>query len=460
MLQLHLNDPVALRLDGEEVKVRSRKQLLLLAVLAEGPRRREELAEIVWEHASAADARASLRNALSSLKRCLPVDLIVTEQNGISLNPGMLEVCTDSARPFMPGFDEAWALNRRVESTTEPAKGPLEIDPLVGTFEWMLERNPDEALQFLCATRSFWEAYDVHRALDVHERALLSSTSSGIHRLEVEGHKYYLQWIAGRLDPSLKGATQARDEAVIRNDHALASKLSTVIAYGLLSRGRFDAAVRSAQVSVTLAESAHHRPTYKWAAMNAGVICLHANEPELFRAFTGVAPTADTECDNPSFQAQIDLEMSCRWVQAARYDDAQAAVDRAMRYYEASHGRRMVGWSRLALAEINLLRGDLSAAEAHLRGVYDLGPEVSGHSLIASTDEMAAKIYFAQQRYDEAAFATARTILFRRQIGAVPSLYEQRSVQVVRDRLKARLTIQDRRRAFERARVSLTNAFV
>jgi len=110
--------------NGATVLLKTRRSLLLLAVLAESSDEglaRTALAEILWPDADLKSARDRLRNELANLNRCGAGDLIETDPQYVRLRPGRLrrdwqEVKShrDYRGDFMPGFDHDWAIDQRL----------------------------------------------------------------------------------------------------------------------------------------------------------------------------------------------------------------------------------------------------------------------------------------------------------------------------------------------------------
>lgn len=98
---------------GETVRLRSRKSVLLLAVLAVDPGHgwtREQLAEIFWADHGDEQARSSLRTALSDIRRHLREDAIVIAGNAVKLGAG--RVVTDVGRlRALAASDHQWQLD-------------------------------------------------------------------------------------------------------------------------------------------------------------------------------------------------------------------------------------------------------------------------------------------------------------------------------------------------------------
>jgi DNA-binding SARP family transcriptional activator len=105
MLELAFLGSPVLRLSGLEVRVKTRKALVLTALLAlEGVQSRDRLATLFW--ADADDARNSLRNALSNLRETFGTHLVADR------NTVRLEVNVCDALAVLHG-DEAAALEYR-----------------------------------------------------------------------------------------------------------------------------------------------------------------------------------------------------------------------------------------------------------------------------------------------------------------------------------------------------------
>ena len=93
-MRLSTLGPLELRNRDELLLARRRKELVLLAILAQRaphPVPRQELAELLWEGRDAARARHSLRQALSDLHRALG-DALVVHGDAVALRAGAVEL--------------------------------------------------------------------------------------------------------------------------------------------------------------------------------------------------------------------------------------------------------------------------------------------------------------------------------------------------------------------------------
>jgi predicted ATPase/DNA-binding SARP family transcriptional activator len=89
-LQLHLLGRFRVERGGKAVRLPTRESRLLLAYLALHPEShaREKVAALFWPEVPDASARASLRNALSTLRRKLGKQLLEADRETVRLNPG------------------------------------------------------------------------------------------------------------------------------------------------------------------------------------------------------------------------------------------------------------------------------------------------------------------------------------------------------------------------------------
>ena len=137
-------DPWSLRLLGKMELRDSKKNLVpltaknifvLLAFLAEAkkePVSRDMLAEIVWESGSPKSRRDSLRNAIVTLRKCLPANALEISKDFVILNPNFIsadwleiESYEDYTGDFMAGLQQEWVLDRRIQIRNEACENAL-----------------------------------------------------------------------------------------------------------------------------------------------------------------------------------------------------------------------------------------------------------------------------------------------------------------------------------------------
>ncbi len=107
------------------IRLRTRPTLLVLFLLAETPGKawdRRRLAGMVWPESDLKAARESLRTALTELRRLLADGALISDKQTVALKPGAVEVpdlaqvnFRDYEGDFLPGFDQEWVIDRRIE---------------------------------------------------------------------------------------------------------------------------------------------------------------------------------------------------------------------------------------------------------------------------------------------------------------------------------------------------------
>mgnify|MGYP001971934523 CR=1 FL=1 len=106
-LCLHLHGPFRVTSGGEIVPSLSRRGQGLLAFLARQPDMRAErglLADLLWSDRAEAQARASLRQELTTLRQRLPEGAVQADRQAVWLDPGLIRVM-EGPGTFLQGFD-------------------------------------------------------------------------------------------------------------------------------------------------------------------------------------------------------------------------------------------------------------------------------------------------------------------------------------------------------------------
>lgn len=132
MLTIHLTGPFRLTGPGAPEQL-SRRAQAMLAYLAQQPGMRAErgaLADLLWSDRAEEQARASLRQELSVIRRLLPEGVLDADRQIVRLDPG--RVSTDRSGPgsFLDGFDlssegfEDWLRQERSAQDGQPRAVP------------------------------------------------------------------------------------------------------------------------------------------------------------------------------------------------------------------------------------------------------------------------------------------------------------------------------------------------
>lgn len=335
-------------------------------------------------------------------------------------------------------------------------KSVTEQSPLFATGEWLIERNPEEAISFLASTRSTWVIVNGARALDLHEKALQASAVPSLSRRLVQAQRLYLMWIVGKFSECLPQTQLSFEEAVLTGEIEVATILGNTLTYGLLSRGQFDLAIRYAKETHTLAASRKDPIELLRAERNMAIIEQHvghisASDDRIRRSqkFSDATASADETALHNVVMAGVNIR-------AGRLDDAALCLSQAKRYFEANNGMRMVAYTMLGKAELLFAAGDYSEALEVLEGIRQLGQDVMGHSLAASIDDLTGQLFAKLREFDVAAESLARSTLLRRRLGAKASIYESSALNPARRLLKEKLDEREIRAAFGRAKLSFT----
>lgn len=126
MLTIHLSGPLRITLENAPVGGLSRRGQAMLAVLALQPGLRAErmrLADLLWSDRSEDQARASLRQELSTLRRALPNGAIDADRQCVWLDETLVTVDQTGEGGLLDGFDlnsegfEDWLRERRQAET-------------------------------------------------------------------------------------------------------------------------------------------------------------------------------------------------------------------------------------------------------------------------------------------------------------------------------------------------------
>jgi TolB-like protein/DNA-binding SARP family transcriptional activator len=200
---------------GEVVSLRTRKCGLLLAYLAVAPGRshsRDQLAGLLWGDRQDEQARGSLRNALSDLRKALGDEAFAVDRDSVSLHPGRLS--TDYDRLSRAAQGEA----DRVALAEIYPGGFLEgHDPDTGDFSaWLLaEREKCRALAIRALEREIarlFEAGDLPAAI-AQARDLLA-----LDTLREESHRSLMRLYAASGERSLAISQFRNCRALIRRE--------------------------------------------------------------------------------------------------------------------------------------------------------------------------------------------------------------------------------------------------
>jgi DNA-binding SARP family transcriptional activator len=329
-----------------------------------------------------------------------------------------------------------------------------ETNPLTVTCDWLVERNPEEAASFLVGTRASWMAMGGRTALQCHKRVLDAYANNTPTRTLVEAQHLYLRWITGEFESSQRETQTAFSKAIANDELEAATILGTALSFGFLSQGRFKESVRHCQLVRQIALGAGKPLEIVKADRNLAIIEQHLGRDGVWENRIRSSSKTVEESGAPDEMAQQNLTMSLVLLREGKLDHASNCLAHARRYFEATSGRRMVGFCLLAQAMIQEETGDFLGAICTVEEIRSFGSDVIGHYLEAACNDIFARLHGRIGEFDFSAESVARASLVRRRFGSTPSIYEINQLNPTRRLLKEQLSEQDLRAAYHRAKLS------
>ncbi len=329
-----------------------------------------------------------------------------------------------------------------------------ETNPLTVTCDWLVEHNPEEAASFLVSTRSSWMAMSGKVALDCHQKVLDAYSIKTPVRSMVSAQRLYLKWIVGDFDSCHIETREAFSLALANQEIEAASILGTALSFGYLSQGKFREAIHHCKVIRQLAARFSSELDLVRADRHVAIIEQHLAKDGVWENRIRAASPIVEESGSPQEIAQQNLAMSLVLLREGKLDQATLCIAQARRFFEASNGRRMVGYCMLSQAMIQEEVGDYVQALNTIEDVKAMGTDVIGHSLAAACDDAIARLHGKIGELDFSAEAVARGTLLRRQFGSTASIYEINQLNPTRRLLKEQLTEHDLRAAYARAKLA------
>lgn len=336
-----------------------------------------------------------------------------------------------------------------VEPPRRSASSPLWI-----AAEWLLEREPSEALAFLRSTGGHWEVAPAANSLELHERALRQVKSDDPNWKAVRAQTLYIRWCLNGIADSLSPLEEAHAEALAEQDPETTLKLATVLAYCYLSTGQFARAMKIALELGKIAKATGNPDNVATAELNLSIFHFHAGDPKLAkRMMRRIGAQAE--------DATSMLVAGHRYLMAAQthLDDGDLTacderLQRAKQAFAASAGERMLGFAGIQEAELLDASGDPLRAREELTKVLGLGAGIIGHSAMAMAGDLLAEIDCRLGEFDLSAESLAMSRALRESLGTVASPRERRRLAPVRKKLVEKLGHDYLRRVIGRPRLA------
>lgn len=454
--RFELRDPA-----GELVVLKTKRSLLILAALAEsreGRISRAELARLVWPDSDSKAARDSLRNELALLRHAVPGRFLHIEHDSVRLDQRSFEFdwlnSHGGSEEFMPGFDHEWADQVRLRLATRTGSepivnaGPAPDRALLSSWQWMVETNPIEALEMLASAPTQAINMPLLPAIDLHERALELNPRETASRRLVESQLIYLLVLSGRIRESVPRAKTVFDLARKNGEPLAAARTAISMAYGHLSKGDFVNSVRCARAALKSAEIARVPRFEVEYAMQCSVILDHSGQHRQAEAMLLRNRTRVEEFGTPQMIASFAINSFDFLTVAGKHDQALRCLQTARRIYEGCGAGRMASWLEFGQALHWEASGQLDAALESHRRIQQMNMADVGHAVLSLSQDRMASLNCRLGEFDTAARTFARSVLFRRRMGTVPSLSERRLIGKTRLELASKLGSRDLRHFF------------
>jgi DNA-binding SARP family transcriptional activator len=327
----------------------------------------------------------------------------------------------------------------RPDSASPPASTPPASHPMLAAAEWLLDRNPDEALAFLASTESQWLSMATEKSLTLHWRTLAASKQTGPKRTAVEARHAYLLSLSGKLAPYLARTEETYKEALAVCDASTCFRLAAALSYGYLSKGEFDQALRYARAAREDAFKRNEPFIMAEAELLLSIIEVHTGHIEEGNRRCAEAYARIQICGDAIANASYGIVRARSLLEKGRLEDAAQLIQSARRVVESNQLERVRAWVLHSEAALSEAAGDNLMARAKAIEIKEIGPEVAGHSVIALADDLLTTIDCQLREFDTAAEAFARATAFRKHLGTVASRFERTkidpSIRLLQDRL-------------------------
>ena len=453
MLRLTLFGRFALAdAEGREIAVPARKARALLAYLALSPgmsRSREEIMALLWSSRAEAQARGSLRQVLSGLRKQIG-DALVTDNERASLDPRRISVNMEGEQELLAGFHlneegfEEWLRDERLSRQAGKAaqvRDKEKPDIAVLPFENMASEPDQDAFcdgitEDIITELSRFSAFTVYSpwssfsydpdktteeiALELEiDYVLEGSVRRAGDRARITAMLFDVEtvnhvWVQ-RYDRDLADIFAVQEEVAQQITTAVAAKIEVDAYEEALRRPE---AQRSAYDYVLLGERAQHQD---WTSPKAEAFYEKAIsvEPDCARAYANLAnwhaSNLRSKCTDPGAvhprvralgekalslapnRASVLASLSDAYVTIGENTLARQCVDKAIRLNPNHHSVMILAASTYAWL------GEVATAQRWLAR-YQLHDPL----WISAAMEVSLVVHYAAERYEEAVAAIAR----------------------------------------------------
>lgn len=327
----------------------------------------------------------------------------------------------------------------------------VEHHPLIESAEWLMDHTPSDAVKMLAATSSSWLSMPIEKAKSLMERGLAQHGGTESERMRVKAHLWQIKVMQGQVGTPLAEVERALERTLEAGESVSASRISSALAYGNLSRGEFRAAMRCAKNAVSMAKLSADKTLQVEMKVNLAIMISQlGKEEQAFKMFEALGPEVE-EHGTPQMLSGYLTIVADGARREGRFDIADARITRAKRILESCGASR--SWQWILLTEATLLEGlgELGAAREKCMRVLKIGPEVGGQAVIAVAGEQLARIEVGLKEYVSAAEFLGKVSAYRKTVGSVPSITERHGIRKIKQVLGERLDARELRAAYYRS---------
>ncbi len=333
------------------------------------------------------------------------------------------------------------------------ASANLEVahHPLIESAEWLMDHTPSDAVKMLAATSSSWLSMPIEKAKSLMERGLAQGGGTESERMRVKAHLWQIKVMQGQVGTSLAEVERALEQTLAAGESVSASRISSALSYGNLSRGEFRGAMRCAKTGVAMADLSADKTLQVEMKVNLAIMISQlGREEQAFKMFEALGPEVE-EHGTPQMLSGYLTIAADGARREGRFDIADARISRAKRILESCGASR--SWQWILLTEATLLEGlgELGAAREKCMRVLKIGPEVGGQAVIAVAGEQLARIEVGLKEYVSAAEFLGKVSAYRKTVGSVPSITERHGIRKIKQVLGERLDARELRAAYYRS---------
>jgi tetratricopeptide (TPR) repeat protein len=329
---------------------------------------------------------------------------------------------------------------RDLGSLPRPEGNPLPSShPLVAACEWLLDRSPVEAADFLLAARDQWPTMNASVAVKLHDRIQFRPRLSDSVKLKLAAQRMLIRWGLDGLSGDLAEAETLMEVAAQSGEPEAAVTLGVAIAYAYLSRGDTANALAYVSAADRLAhEKIADRNSRHRIRLVYNIVNLQGRkrpyDPRFVRSFID-----DFSEASPLERADADQTQGALHLAAGNLALADEHLRAARSYHEASGAIRTLAWIGAEEAELYCRAGDPAVAYSILKRLLDNPPESIGQSAYCMLLDRAAVMACHLGQYRDAAEKFALAAYFRRGLGTRRSAFERERLSPFKQAVSNRL---------------------